>query len=217
MRILEEIEITLDDNEIFHLLRADNKSRKNSKKPSTDLLNEISEMKEASLDLIQPKGVYDCFESHKLNPRFLFEKSEKTILAICTIGESLEKRCSKFLQEGELAKGVILDAIASHATEETASSFNKLILNDLTEEVENKEVTNRFSPGYCQWILEVGQSLIFSLLPAETINVSLSASMMMIPRKSVSFAVNFGDKVDNELGIRVCETCNLVNCAHRRV
>ena len=215
MRLLQEIKITLDIDEIFNLLRANNKS-KNEKKPSINLLDEINEQIEESLELIKPIGIFDIFESEKIKPRFLFKQSEKTVLAICTIGKELEQKSSSLLKKGELAQGIILDAIASHAAEETASSCNNLILDELKDEIENKEVTNRFSPGYCQWILEDGQSLIFSLLPAEKINVSLSQSMMMIPRKSISFALNIGDSVDKELGIRECETCRLENCKFRR-
>ena len=41
--------------------------------------------------------------------------------------------------------------------------------------------------------------------------------MMMNPVKSVSFAINIGKEVDKELGVRGCETCDMVNCAYRRI
>ena len=212
MRVLDELQIELNNEEIIRYLS--NKS--SSKKVSPELHDEINEMKQLAIDLIKPKGVYDIFNSEELQPRFLFKKSDRTILAVCTIGDELEKLSSEHLQRGELAKGVILDAIASHAAEETAELVNQIILKDLKEEIGNKETTNRFSPGYCQWHLEKGQKLIFRLLPTEAIDVTLSVTMMMKPIKSVSFAFNIGNEVDKELGIRDCETCNLDNCAYRR-
>jgi len=212
MRVLDDFQIELKDDEIIRMLS----NKNSSKKVSPELYTEINEMKQLALDIIKPKGVYDIFESKKLAPKFLFNKSEKTILAVCTIGNELEKLSSEYLQRGELAKGVILDAIASHAAEETAELINQIILDDLKEELENKEVTCRFSPGYCQWVLEEGQKLIFQLLPTEAIDVTLSVTMMMKPVKSVSFAINTGKKVDKELGKRGCETCDLENCAYRR-
>ncbi|MCG3215810.1 MAG: hypothetical protein KAS63_03805 [Candidatus Heimdallarchaeota archaeon] len=212
MRVLEEISIELDDNEIIRMLG----NKKSRKKVSADLMNEIAEMKKLSLDTIKPKGVYDVLESKELEPRFLFNKSEKTILAVCTIGRELEELISRYMQRGELAKGVILDAIASHAAEQTAEQLNQIILNEIKDEIKDKEITHRFSPGYCQWVLEEGQKLIFRMLPTETIDVTLSVTMMMKPIKSVSFAINIGDKVDKELGIGGCETCEMANCVYRR-
>ena len=66
MRLLQEIKITLDIDEIFNLLRANNKS-KNEKKPSINLLDEINEQIEESLELIKPTGIFDIFESEKIN------------------------------------------------------------------------------------------------------------------------------------------------------
>ena len=212
MRVLDELKIKLKNEEIIHYLS----NKNSSKKISPELYDEINEMKQLAVDVIKPKGVYDIFNSEELKPRFLFKKSEKTILAVCTIGKDLEKLSSEYLQRGELAKGVILDAIASQAAEETAETVNQIILNDMKEEIENKEVTCRFSPGYCQWVLEEGQKLIFQLLPTEAIDVTLSVTMMMKPIKSVSFAFNIGDEVDKELGVRGCETCTLDNCVYRK-
>lgn len=217
MSIIEDFQIYLNDKEILRLLRSGNSIKARNREAPQGLLNEIKEMKEIAIDLIKPRGIYNIFNSKNLVPRFLFEKSERTVLAVCTIGENLEKKCSEFIKRGKLSNGVILDAIASHSAEETAEYVNQTILNELSEEIIEKDFTCRFSPGYCQWTLEKGQNLIFKLLPAESIGVELSSSMMMNPIKSVSFAFNIGEEVDKELGTRECEDCNLINCAYRRV
>ena len=187
MRILENIAITLDNEEIIRLLKS---KKKMNKQPSKKMIKDINHLKEKAKELIHPRGVYDLFDSKELHPKFLFRKSEKTVIAVCTIGKYLEENISNIIDEGELANGVILDAIASHAAEETAEQFNQIILDEIKDQIKGKKVTCRFSPGYCQWILEEGQRLIFNSLPTEFIDVTLSVSMMMKPVKSVSFAFN---------------------------
>ena len=216
MFTIEDFQIYLNDKEILRLLRGGNSTKARNKEAPQGLLDEIKEMKEIAIDLIKPRGIYNIFNSRNLVPRFLFEKSERTVLAVCTIGDNLEKKCSEFIKRGKLSNGVILDAIASHAAEETAEYVNQAILKELSEEIKEKDITCRFSPGYCQWTLEKGQYLIFKLLSAESIGVELSSSMMMNPIKSVSFAFNIGEEVDKELGTRGCEDCDLINCAYRR-
>lgn len=216
MRLHEGFRIKLYDNEILRLLRNENASQKKYKEPSTELLYEISELKDFAVELLNPRGMYDTFKSSKLTPKFLFKNTVKTVLCICTIGKDMEEESSRLLNKGELAKGVILDAIASHAAEEAAIWMYRAIIRDLSEEIKKLEFTNRFSPGYCQWLLEEGQKLIFDRLPSNVIRVKLSKTMMMKPRKSVSFAVNIGKDVDRELGLKDCPTCDLLDCSFRR-
>jgi len=216
LRHHEGFRIKLYNNEILRLLRSEGATQKKYKEPSTELLYEISELKDFAVELLNPRGIYDTFKSSKLTPKFLFKNTDKTVLCICTIGKDIEIESSRLLNKGELAKGVILDAIASHAAEEAAIWMYRAIIRDISEEIEELEFTNRFSPGYCQWLLEDGQKLIFESLPSDIIRVKLSKTMMMIPRKSVSFAVNIGKKVYRKLGLKECPTCDLHDCSFRR-
>ncbi|HUU78400.1 MAG TPA: vitamin B12 dependent-methionine synthase activation domain-containing protein [candidate division Zixibacteria bacterium] len=212
MKLLDDFTIKFDTREIVKLLRRPN----SSKKPSENLLKEIEELYTEALSLINTKAIFDIFPSSKLTPRHMFTLSEYTILAICTLSDSIENKISKLIESGELSKGVILDAIASHAAELLADELNKKIILEFSSLVEGKKITKRFSPGYCRWTIEEGQKLIFSLLPAEKIKVKLSNSMMMIPRKSISFALNIGEKVEKELGEKECDSCNMFDCEFRR-
>lgn len=219
MKILEEIELFVDNQDIIQLLRSKNSSVKGTKAkaPSTQLLQDIELMKKEAFELIETKAMYDIFSSEILQPRHLFERSKKTILAVCTISEKLEKKISTYMKEGKLTKGVILDAVASVAAEECASQLYDLILEENKEILQNNKYTARFSPGYCRWTIVEGQQLIFTLLPvAEKINVKLSSTSMMIPRKSVSFAINIGPNVEEDLGIKECEICEKYDCDYRR-
>ena len=113
-------------------------------------------------------------------------------------------------------KTFIFDAIASHASEVTAEEANKIILHNEKASILNKKFTQRFSPEYCQWLIDLGQKLIFDLLPTEQINVGLTSSFMMVPRKSISFAINIGKVVDQTLGLKECKTCKIEDCEYRQ-
>ena len=73
----------------------------------------------------------------------------------------------------------------------------------------------RISPGYGRWSVEE-QDIIFKLLPADSIGVSLTKSYMMVPRKSVSFAVRFTGEKPNDDSLSPCVRCRRKECAFRR-
>jgi hypothetical protein len=50
--------------------------------------------------------------------------------------------------------------------------------------------SKRFSPGYAKWDIKE-QRFIFRILSAADIVVRLTESCMMVPRKSISFRINF--------------------------
>ncbi|MBN1330211.1 MAG: hypothetical protein JXA54_12120 [Candidatus Heimdallarchaeota archaeon] len=213
MKILGNLLIELKIDEILKLLRKSN----NSKSPSDNLLSQINELIIFARKLIRPIAIYDIFPSDELTPKYIFKLSEKTILAVCSISSKLEEEIANLLKLGELSKAIILDAIASHAAEMVAEKVNEKIMEENTSLFKEKEFTKRFSPGYCKWTITDGQQLIFNLLPVDKIGVKLSNSMMMIPRKSISFAINIGKIIDDDLGTRECTSCELVNCSYRKI
>jgi len=134
-------------------------------------------------------------------------------LGLCTIGDELENKVSQLNQQGKLAQAVMLDAMGSVAAESTADFLNLQVCQWCQKK--GLGSSQRFSPGYGDWSLE-GQKFIFSLLPAERIKVNLNPSCMMIPRKSVSFAIKIGEEFKSLKTKKICETCNLKNCPYRK-
>ncbi|MHA1126074.1 MAG: vitamin B12 dependent-methionine synthase activation domain-containing protein [Candidatus Heimdallarchaeota archaeon] len=219
MKILRLEEITLDIEEVVQLLRGrseQNKPKEEQKKPPEGMLQTIRNLIDNSMNEIQPIAIYDIFSSKGLNPKHIFQPSETTILSVCTIGPNLENKSKEELKNDNLMNGIILDAIASHAAEVTAEETNKIILEKEKELIINKKYTSRFSPGYCQWLIDLGQKLIFDSLHTDQIQVKLTPSYMMVPRKSISFAINIGSKVDQTLGLKECKTCKMENCDYRQ-
>jgi hypothetical protein len=206
--IVEDFEVKIEKKEILRLLGYTSKS--GSIKKSTIIT--IQEMIEISSELIKPKGIYAIKGSEELPEECLFDSAGKAAFCICTIGEGLEKKVKSLTRKVEPGKAVILDAIGSVAAESVAEHINQVIKGKASKE--NLYCGTRFSPGYGGWSLK-GQKLFFDLLPADKIGVSLNKSFMMIPRKSVSFAVNLSKRPFKDKRTP-CEICGLKKCRFKQ-
>jgi len=207
-KIIKDFSIEVNKNEILRLLGHIAKHG-NIKKRSKEL---VEEMISLSFDLIKPEGIFVIRESRELSEECFFN-DEKVAFCICTIGKSLEKQVERLTNRGELTRAVILDAIGSVAAESAAEHLNQVI----ADEAKKKKLysSNRFSPGYGGWKLEA-QRFIFDLLPAEKIGVRLNRSFMMIPRKSISFAINLSRNPFRDKGSTTCEICGLKKCRYKK-
>jgi hypothetical protein len=208
LKIFKKIDLTVNEEEILRLLACHKLKNKTS---NTKLSNLIEKTMALTGDLLHPKGMFKIVDKRVLQTEPYFRGQDKTALALCTIGVELENKVSEFNQKGELARAVVLDAIGSVAAENTADFINLQICEWCQKK--GWGTSQRFSPGYGNWSLE-GQKFIFSLLPAENIKVRLNQSCMMIPIKSVSFAIKIGEEFVGLSKKKICETCNLKNCPY---
>jgi hypothetical protein len=163
--------------------------------------------------LVHPRGLFriegaKCAEALGLKPRPALELA----LGLVTIGPALEKRVTEFLAAGEMTSALLLDAAGSAAAEEAA--------DELERRIHTRHVPRRFSPGYGAWPL-TAQRALFQMLPHREIDVRLLPSCLMMPRKSVSFAVWLGPEsesdVPEECRAGRCESCDLTTCPYRNL
>jgi len=216
IKIFKKIDLTIDDEEIVRLLAH---GKVKDKTRGAKLSNLIKETKTLSKELLHPQGMFKIINKEELkNERyfpagFIGEQVDKVAFGLGTIGDELENKVSELNKRGELAFAVILDAIGSVAAEDTADLVNLQICEWCQKK--GWGTSQRFSPGYGNWSLE-GQKFIFSILPAERIKVRLNQSYMMIPRKSVSFAIKIGEEFESLKKQRICEICNLKDCPYRK-
>lgn len=148
----------------------------------------IREEKRTFGRLLQPEAIYAIIDYEKTNKHPIFKDAAKVALCVCTIGPKLEKEVHALTKKNEMLRALILDALGSEAVEEVAVQSDKLLAEKAREM--NLWPSKRFSPGYGKWDIKE-QRFIFSILPAEQIGVTLKESCMMVPRKSVSFRINF--------------------------
>jgi hypothetical protein len=138
--------------------------------------------------------------------------SEKAALFACTIGRAMETWAKKLSSEGDAALSYLVDTVAS-VTEEQAVD----VLHDHIEkqmEMHGLKVTNRYSPGYCDWSVSE-QHLLFSFFPVHFCGITLTESALMVPIKSVSGIIGVGTSVKRV--DYTCDTCGMKDCTYRAI
>lgn len=138
------------------------------------------------------------------------KKSEQAIIFLCSIGSKMEEWTKELHNAGDSVKSYLVNNVASVVVEEVADLLNNHI-NMLMKEIEIN-ITNRYSPGYCNWSV-AEQSKLFSFLPSKFCGVKLSDSKLMTPIKSISGIIGIGEQV--EYKEYLCNTCGIKDCTHR--
>lgn len=133
-------------------------------------------------------------------------------LFLCTAGEFFTKKTNKLNNSGDIMEAFIVDAIGSLTVE---NAMNK-IQDSLSESLFHNglKITNRYSPGYCNWQL-TDQKELFQLIGENPTGITINASCLMTPRKSVSGIIGIGEDVKKrEYG---CKICKNTDCIYRKM
>lgn len=110
---------------------------------------------------------------------------EAAVMAV-TIGERLEEEVSEEFTRGSYTKALLLDAAGTAAVEQACDQTAALIARHAARV--GCVAGKRFSPGYGDWDVSV-QPDILRLSGATQIGVSVTQSMMLVPRKSVTAVI----------------------------
>jgi len=181
---IENFKIELNEKRISRLIGYKKKSQE-IKEPIKKL---IAEEKKKLDYLLHPLAIYTIIDYDQTNKHPIFKDAEKVALCICTIGPELEEDIKELMKKNEMLRALILDSIGSEAAEEVAIQSDRILAERAREM--NLWPSKRFSPGYGKWDIRE-QRFMFRVLPAQDIGVRLTESCMMIPRKSVSFRINY--------------------------
>lgn len=130
---------------------------------------------------------------------------------VATAGPQIEKMSKDYLLGEDPLKGYLLDAIGSEIVE-CAADLLEVKLQEIISG-KNLKTTNRYSPGYCGWIVKE-QHKLFSLLPKNFCGITLTDSALMVPIKSVSGIIGLGSNVKKH--DYQCSICELESCFRRR-
>jgi len=190
------------------------------------LLNLIGEFISQCMELVTPRAGYLLVEQVKFDVERIktivsgtelntgkivttfLKKSNAVVLFSCTCGEGVEKLSKKFMSERLGLEGFIVDLIGS----ELAESLAEILHNHIEEKLATIGigVTNRFSPGYCNWPVSDQQKL-FSLLKENNSGIQLTPSSLMLPIKSVSGIIGIGVSVKRtDYKCRICKDENCI-------
>jgi hypothetical protein len=142
--------------------------------------------------------------------------SEELICFLTTIGGQIDFEINRIMGQGHLSEAFIIDALGSVAVESVAEQFHRRMERQYSEN--DKAVTLRFSPGYCDWPIEE-QRKLFELFDSNTAGIELNDSCLMIPRKSVSavFGVYPLNGDPTPCPYNPCIDCSKIDCPSRRV
>jgi hypothetical protein len=148
----------------------------------------------------------------------IYPQADHLHLYALTIGEEISTKINLLFQENEYPVGYMLDSIASIAADKATEILQEKILDNLKRENLASENTGvlSYSPGYCGWHIS-GQKKLFAYLTPEKIGISLNASYLMTPLKSVSGVLVAGN---NEIHLftpsyHFCKSCQTHSCLQR--
>lgn len=151
----------------------------------------------------------ESFTTGRMISSFL-KNAKMVALFVCTAGSEIEKWATHYKNEGDLIFSYIIDATGSLLVEGAMD----LIYKRLESYAASNQLylTNRYSPGYCDWKVK-DQEKLFSFLPNQFCGISLSESCLMSPVKSVSGIIGLGENV--KYLDYICDTCKSNNCVYR--
>ena len=140
------------------------------------------------------------------------KNSRYAALFVCTAGKLYTELSKQLNERGDFMEAFIVDAIGSLTVEKAMDSIQQQLGDSLQRE--SLHITNRYSPGYCNWAL-IEQQTLFGLIGDNPVGISLSESSLMSPVKSVSGMIGIGAEV-TQRGYR-CQACRDMNCIYRKI
>lgn len=153
------------------------------------------------------------FKSSKLSKTL--RKCDEIMCYIGTLGDGVEDEIKRLMDEKHLAQAYILDAMASVAADNMVGMFHQHMKGVYKNQ--DKQVTLCFSPGYCDWPV-TDQKKLFDIFDSKELEVELTDSCFMKPRKSISgvFGITPPNSNPREQSYNPCSECNRQNCSARR-
>ncbi|MFA6850567.1 MAG: vitamin B12 dependent-methionine synthase activation domain-containing protein [Selenomonadaceae bacterium] len=180
--------------------------------------------------LAQTQGIWQLYDYNsctftvKASPDFLLQGTkicqhlngaEKVILLAVTIGNTIEETITKYFKKGRYSYSLLLDAAATTAVEQAADELEKTLHQQF--DAQGYTMRWRFSPGYGDWDIK-NQPELMRLSHATEIGITLTSSMMLQPRKSITAIIGLmpNARESAHLNKQSCKTCNKLDCISRK-
>jgi hypothetical protein len=140
------------------------------------------------------------------------KKAESVAVFLCTAGPEIGIKSRNAMKDGDLLTGYVYDVIGSEIVEAAADIMQYKL--ELVQTAGGKKITNRYSPGYCNWDV-AEQHKLFRLMPDNYCGIVINSSALMNPEKSVSGFIGIGENVRHNP--YTCSLCDMKDCIYRRV
>ena len=140
------------------------------------------------------------------------KEASSVALFLCTAGEDFTRMTNALNEQGDIMEAYLLDAIGSLTVENAMDKIQESLKNEFFKQ--HIKISNRYSPGYCNWPLS-DQTALFELIGENSTGIQLSDSCLMTPRKSVSGIIGIGQHLrHHEYG---CKICSNTTCIYRKI
>lgn len=180
--------------------------------------------------LLEPAVVYEYYTVNSMNGSqvslegdgaiygpfipAIFPEAKKLAVLLCTIGPRLEKQVTGYGKSGQAMRGMILDGIGSTAVDKLVSEGLRLIGTEVSSR--GYEISSPVNPGMPGFPLTEQWNLL-GLVNANQIGVRLTASGVLVPRKSTSMVIGIGSKMTRWTQAEVCARCSLRETCHYKL
>jgi hypothetical protein len=144
----------------------------------------------------------------------IFPEAKELAPVVITIGPKLEKQATDFSKNGETLRGMILDGIGSAAVDSMVPEVLRLIATEVSSR--GYEISSPVNPGMPGFPLTEQWNLL-GLVNADEIGVRLTASGVLIPRKSTSMVIGIGPQMTRWTQAEICGRCSLRETCHYKV
>jgi hypothetical protein len=144
----------------------------------------------------------------------IFPEAKELVVILSTIGPKLEKQVTDYSKNGAALQGMTLDGIGSAAVDKLVSEVLRLIANEVSSR--GYEISSPVSPGMPGFPLSEQWNLL-GLVNADEIGVRLTASGVLVPRKSTSMVIGIGPQMTRWTQAEVCARCSLSETCHYKV
>jgi cobalamin-dependent methionine synthase I len=145
----------------------------------------INETRSNSEMTIKPAAIYGFVHTHSA-VKHLMPGADIMGVAVVTIGDGVELKADQNRQSGLITLSFLYEAWGSAFVEGIAAAVNAVMAKEAL--ILGCTSGKRRSPGFGRWDFAL-QRLVMELLPAGRIHVSLTDSLTLVPRKSISFFI----------------------------
>ena len=219
MKVLRNIPVQLKKQEV---LRRQGFGGGGKARPEIDTLTEELLQSLENDDLLDSKASYEIYIIENITPQQVllegggqvngsllpsaFPEAVELVTMVCTIGNRLEEKVTEYASNRDTLRGILLDGIGSAAVDVLAREICHSISEDMAKSgFQTGSPVNPGMPG----LPITEQANLLQLAHAEKIEVSLTNSGIMVPRKSTSVIMAVGGEMQTWSQADVCRRCNL--------
>lgn len=142
------------------------------------------------------------------------KRAVKIIVIAATIGDAIDQAITEKFNKGQYTNAFLMDAAATAAVESSLDSMEQTIAGIIKNS--GYHLLPRYSPGYGDWDIHF-QPQMLKLSEATKINLRLTSSYMLVPRKSVTAVIGLiPNNCENIKKPTGCSDCPQQNCYARK-